>query len=89
MIEVCPGYEVTEDEYQERYDGIDLEHYRKNMTPELFAAFVRGIGLVEAIGELDGVGERVPGLPFSPGFYLLVPGQPTPYRWIIRILFYG
>ena len=75
MIEVCPGYEVTEDEYQERYDGIDLEHYRKNMTPELFAAFVRNIGILKAPKgfELEclekeeriGVGERVPG-PFQP-----------------------
>lgn len=43
---VAPGVLVPEDEYKKRFSKLNLEQYRKNMTPELFLAFVRHIGFI-------------------------------------------
>lgn len=50
LIEVCPGYSVTKEEYRRRFDGIDLEHFRQQMTPQLFEVFVKTVGIVEGCG---------------------------------------
>ncbi len=53
QIVVAPGIVVGGAEYQQRYDGIDLEQYRQQMSPELFKAFVRHIGCIPGMPDLD------------------------------------
>jgi hypothetical protein len=43
---VAPGIVMSSDEYQERFQDIDLEQVRKRMNPEIFKAFVRYMGLI-------------------------------------------
>jgi hypothetical protein len=45
-ITVAPGIVMSPDEYQERFQDIDLEQVRKRMNPEIFRAFVRYMGLI-------------------------------------------
>jgi hypothetical protein len=45
-IMVAPGIVMSSDEYQERFQDIDLEQVRKRMNPEIFKAFVRYMGLI-------------------------------------------
>lgn len=45
-IMVAPGIVMSSDEYQERFQDIDLEQVRKRMDPEIFRAFVRYMGLI-------------------------------------------
>jgi len=52
-IVVAPGIVVREDEYEQRYGGIDLERFRKQMQPNLFKAFVRHIGSIPGYPNLD------------------------------------
>lgn len=49
-IEVYPGYSVTSAEYQRRYAGVALDHFRKVLPPDLFKAYVRTMGSVEGWG---------------------------------------
>ena len=49
-IEVCPDYYVTKEEYNNRYKGIDLERFRKEIPPKLFEAFVKTIGIIDGYG---------------------------------------
>ena len=53
QIVVAPGIVVGGEEYQQRYGGIDLEQYRQQMSPELFKAFVRYIGCIPGMPDLD------------------------------------
>ncbi len=53
QIVVAPGVVVGGEEYQQRYGGIDLERYRQQMSPELFKAFVRHIGCIPGMPDLD------------------------------------
>ena len=53
QIVVAPGIVVGGEEYQQRYGGIDLEQYRQQMSPELFKAFVRHIGCIPGMPDLD------------------------------------
>ena len=52
MIEIFPGYEVSEEEYKHRFEGVDLQYFRHRMSPELFAAFVKHMGIIEGYGLL-------------------------------------
>jgi hypothetical protein len=45
-IMVAPGIVMSSEEYQERFQDIDLEQVRKRMNPEVFKAFVRYMGLI-------------------------------------------
>lgn len=53
LLTVAPDVIVSPREYQERYSGIDLEHFRNRMPAELFAAFVRYMGLIPGHPDLD------------------------------------
>lgn len=52
-IKVAPEYYVKKSEYQRRFGEIDLEYYRQRMSPELFTAFVRHMGVVPGSPGLD------------------------------------
>jgi hypothetical protein len=52
-IYVAPDFYVKKSEYQRRFGEIDLEFYRRQMPPELFAAFVRHMGVVPGSPGLD------------------------------------
>ena len=52
-IKVAPDYYVKKSEYQRRFGEIDLEYYRQRMSPELFTAFVRHMGVVPGSPGLD------------------------------------
>lgn len=61
LVVVATGITVQAHEYRERYGSIDLEYYRKRMSPELFKAFVRHIGSIRGREDLD-IGKFVTGL---------------------------
>ena len=50
MIEVCPGYSIPVAEYEKRFKGVNLEHFKERMSPELFKAFVRSAGSIDGYG---------------------------------------
>ena len=52
-ILVMPGMLLPYDEYKKRFGTIDLEHYRKGMSPDLFRVFVRHIGFITGLQKLD------------------------------------
>ncbi len=52
-VYVAPNYFVKKSEYQRRFGEIDLEYYRQRMSPELFTAFVRHMGVVPGSPGLD------------------------------------
>lgn len=52
-VVVAAGIMVWADEYEQRYNGIDLEGFRHRMSPELFKAFVRHIGSIPGHPDLD------------------------------------
>jgi hypothetical protein len=45
-IMVAPGIAMSSNEYQERFRDIDLEQVRRRMSPEIFKAFARYMGLI-------------------------------------------
>lgn len=49
-VEVYPGYRVSLAEYQRRFKGVDLDHFRQVLPVELFKAYVHTMGLVEGLG---------------------------------------
>ena len=49
-VEVYPGYRVSLTEYQRRFKGVDLDHFRQALPVQLFKAYVHTMGLVEGIG---------------------------------------
>ena len=51
--QVAPGIIVKEDEYAQRYAGIDLDRLRQRMSPELFKVFVRHIGSIPGHPDLE------------------------------------
>ena len=52
-ILVAPGILLGNKEYEERFGNIDLEYYRKNMSPELFRVFVRHAGSIPGQHKVD------------------------------------
>lgn len=48
LVEAPYGGYITKEEYDRRYGGIDLEYFRKKMTPEQFRWFTRFIGQYSA-----------------------------------------
>lgn len=49
-VEVYPGYKVSSAEYQRRFKGVDLDHFRQVLSFEQFKAYVDTMGLVEGLG---------------------------------------
>ena len=52
-VTVAPGVLVSGHEYEERYGGFDVEQFKRQMSPELFKAFVRHIGVIPGDRDLD------------------------------------
>lgn len=50
QVEVYPGYWVSSEEYERRFKGVDLDHFREVMAPELFKAYVQTMGSIEGWG---------------------------------------
>lgn len=50
---VAPGILVPGDEYKKRFGTIDLEEYRRKMSPGLFRVFVKHIGSISGMSKLD------------------------------------
>ena len=50
LVEVYPGYSVSSSEYERRFRGVELDHFRKVLLPELFKAYVRTMGSIEGWG---------------------------------------
>ena len=46
-ILIAPGILLSGEEYDERFGSLDLELYRKSMTPELFNMFIRHVGCIQ------------------------------------------
>ena len=44
--DVARGVRVSDEEYQTRFAGIDLEGFRSRMSPQTFQAFVRFMGIL-------------------------------------------
>jgi hypothetical protein len=53
MVVVAPGIILCASEYKERFGGIELDEYRKRMSPEVFEVFVRYIGSIPGRSTLD------------------------------------
>jgi len=49
-VEVYPGYWVSSTEYERRFKGVDLEHFRNVLPFELFKAYVRTMGSIHGWG---------------------------------------
>lgn len=49
-VEIYPGYKVLLTEYERRFKGVDLEHFREVLPFELFKAYVHTMGSVEGLG---------------------------------------
>ena len=45
-VVVAPGIVVSSDEYERRFQGIDLDTARKRMSHEVFKVFVRYLGII-------------------------------------------
>ena len=52
-IKVAPDFYVKKSEYQRRFGEVDLDYYRQRMSPKLFTAFVRHMGVVPGSPGLD------------------------------------
>jgi len=49
-VEIYPGYSVSPMEYERRFKGVELDHFRKIMTSELFKAYAHTMGSIEGFG---------------------------------------
>jgi hypothetical protein len=49
-VEIYPGYRVSAAEYERRFKGVDLDHFREVMPLNLFKAFVQTMGSIEGWG---------------------------------------
>lgn len=58
QVEIYPGYSVSSMEYERRYKGVDLDHFRRVMSPDLFKAYVCNIGVIEGCN-IENIGEFV------------------------------
>ena len=47
------GYDISKEEFERRFKGIDLEYSHKHMKPEVFKAFVKGLGAISGSSELS------------------------------------
>jgi hypothetical protein len=50
---VAPGIMVSAAEYEQRFDGITLDAFRRTMTPSVFQAYVRFLGIIPGGSGLD------------------------------------
>lgn len=50
---VAPGVAVSAQEYTERYEDVDIERFRLLMPPDVFKVWVRFIGLIAGVEDLD------------------------------------
>lgn len=49
-VEIYPDYWVSSAEYERRFKGVNLDHFRKVLPPDLFKAYVHTMGSVEGLG---------------------------------------
>jgi hypothetical protein len=61
---LAPGVLMSSAEIESRFGGVPLDDFRRRMSPEAFAAFVRFAGLVPGRDELNMV--RISNLPEDP-----------------------
>ena len=52
-VKVAPDFYVKKSECQRRFGEIDLDYYRQRMSPALFLAYVRHMGVVPGFPGLD------------------------------------
>lgn len=52
-ILLAPGIAVSSSEYEKRYGSIEIERYKKQMSPELFKVFIRHIGAIHGTRKLN------------------------------------
>ena len=57
---VAPSIIVSNEEYERRFSGIDLELFRASMPPAVFDAFVRHLGVIDGSDQLDIVDLTLP-----------------------------
>jgi len=50
MIEIYPGYKISNRDYKKRFNNIDLDYFKRMMPPGLFKAFVRTAGSIDGHG---------------------------------------
>jgi hypothetical protein len=50
---VAPGIAVSEQEYKARFGGLPLEDYRRVMSPEVFEAYIRFLGIIPGNPDID------------------------------------
>jgi len=50
---VAPGIAVRASEYEARFAHLDLETLRNRLTPEVFRAFIRHIGIIQGPDDVD------------------------------------
>ena len=50
QVEIYPGYSVSSIEYERRFKGVGLDHFRKVMAPDLFKTYVQTMGSIEGWG---------------------------------------
>lgn len=50
---VAPGIAVRASEYEARFAHLDLETLRNRLTPEVYRAFVRHIGIIRGPDDVD------------------------------------
>jgi hypothetical protein len=53
---VAPGVAVSSPEFDERFADLPLDDYRSRMSPAVFEAFVRYVGIVPGSPDFDPVG---------------------------------
>lgn len=46
------GYEISNKEFEYRFEDIDLEYYHRHMESEIFKAFVKGLGAIPGSSKL-------------------------------------
>jgi hypothetical protein len=51
--QVATGVIVSTEEYEQRFRGLTLDAFRKAMSPELFEAYVRFVGVIPGRRHLD------------------------------------
>jgi hypothetical protein len=50
---VAPGFVAPAEEYEQRFTGVDLEGLRARMSPEVFTAYIRFLGVIPGKADLD------------------------------------
>ena len=50
---IAPGIIVRPSDYEARFAALDLASLRTSLTPEVFKAFVRHVGVLQGIDQVD------------------------------------